>query len=438
MLKKASTSVAAGIIASLGEAPPVIARTVVAILFLYYLTDVAGMAPLAAGILIMVGRIWEAALEALLTRLHGAGVTPGWWRGFRAAGVALFAGISFGILWYPCMASGRSAASVVTGMFLFALYILGLSMFSVPYKLYMKRRAQPDSTRSFVEASRFGVVFFCGLAASVLPLLYIHDFADVSAGFVRVAAVISIIITAAMLCFFIGTCAYKGSLAAVDATPLRDVRHCAGCRRVMIAVMLLFALCYAAIHMLEGFVIFYMKYWIGSAAHAPYLFIAVVLSSLFTAPLWVLSMGRFGVRKSLGAALVAWAASQALWLLPGPGSGAHIIAAIGVAVGIGYGGIHIVPGRIVASVRESLIRENAAPPLDPDVFSGIGSKLGAAFAPPVIGAVLQASGYAANAAQQGVALRVIPLLMCAGPLVFILAALLFFTVYMHIKTTNIY
>jgi Na+/melibiose symporter-like transporter len=418
MLKSPPADRAAGIIASLGEAPVAIARTVVAILFLYYLTDVLGMAPFAAGLLIMVGRIWEAALDALLTIFHRETVTPFWWRGVRAGGVALFTGLSFVVLWYPFLASGRSAASAATVLLLFLLYILALSLFSVPYKLYMKRSAHSEGTHAFIEKARFVVVFLCGLVASILPLVYIHTFADIRTGFVRVAVIIAVIITASILSFFIGTRAYIGSMPA--AVPSRVASSRSGSRRLLRALLLLFSLCFAAIHMLEGFVIYYMKYWIGNTSNAAFLFAAVVIASLCTAPLWLYTAKRFGDKTALTAALTLWAASQLLWLIPGWQAPITVIVLIGFGVGIGYGGIHIVPVRIVAAVRNSMIPEGgASPSVDPDLFSGVGAKLGAAFAPPVIGAVLQVSGYAANAAPPGV----VRLLMCAGPLVFILAAL---------------
>ena len=106
-----------------GEVPGTLAKTVVAILYLFYLTDIAGVEPAIAGFICMAGRIWGACADLKVERISSSMST----RWGRRRPWFLFSALPLGglfiLIWIPMPAIFYPAGTLLHTV-LFFLFIL--------------------------------------------------------------------------------------------------------------------------------------------------------------------------------------------------------------------------------------------------------------------------------------------------------------------------
>jgi len=155
------------------------------------------------------------------------------------------------------------------------------------------------------------------------------------------------------------------------------------------------------------------------------LLLSVLSVAILSLPLWSFLTKKMGKKNMTMLGLILWAVPQLFWLLLQPDTSMVIVCLAGAAAGIGFGGANIFFWSIFPDVMDKVELETGK--RREGVFSGFlflllkGSHSVSVF---LIGLILQAVGYVANVPQTGMALEVMRLIYCFGPIIFIIVALI--------------
>jgi len=189
-----------------GEVPGTLAKTVAAILYLYYLTDIIRMEPATAGSICMAGRIWGAYADIRIERL-GAGLKTRWgrWRPWFLFSAMPLGGL-FALLWTP--APLFTGSTPVYHAFLFFLFMTVLSAYYSPYYSFVGEAASRTGDGAGITFWRVLFSFVFGLAAAAVPKIIADSYQVQAIGFTVAGIVSGTVITLSALMIFIVTTEY--------------------------------------------------------------------------------------------------------------------------------------------------------------------------------------------------------------------------------------
>ncbi len=407
----------------MGEIPGVTVYSVMGILLMFFFTDVVGILPAIAGAIFMVGRAWDAVTDPLIGMISDR--TRSRW-GRRRPFLLLSAiplTIAFIMLWYPYPLEAQWSKAIVYTL-IFMMFMTFFTTYYVPYLALMSELTDDYSERTVINNYRVFFTFLFGLAASVLPKMIADSYEDPKTGFMMAGLFVSLFILVFPFVVFKGV-----KERYQDFKPPEKIRFFYEFKMMMKNrsfryLIFIFVGASAAIMTLEGFVLYYMKYWIGREKEMPILFVSVVLASVLTLPFWSYLSGKFGKKATITWALLFWGLSQLLWLFLKPTTPSSMVYLAGVVVGIGFGCAHVLPWAMFPDVVDQ--DELQTGQRREGVYSGIMTLLmkgSNSIATLLIGVILQATGYVANQAQSETVLDAMRYIMSFGPLIFILIGL---------------
>jgi glycoside/pentoside/hexuronide:cation symporter, GPH family len=407
---------------AMGEIPAVIARTMIAILFMYYLTDLAGINVFAAGVIIMLARLWDAFLDPFSAALSDRmSRSPGRRRRSMLLS-SLPMGLFFLVLWQPWDA-GAPLLTMAIYAILLILFMSALSGFYVPLQLMIAEFDGGRNEKKRLITFRLLFLFIFGLMAAVAPKAFIDAFADPGPGFRQAGTGVALIIgISALLVYALSRESAGGPGIAERYAVFKNISSVFR-DRMLASLALITAGGFAAVHVLEAGVLYYMKYWIRSEKDMPILFLAVIISSVGTMPLWNILSRRAGNKNVLRAGLVFWALSQLLWMALTPSSPAWSIIGVGAVAGIGYGCIHVLPQMMLAAVMDNnpAAGSDNAEATYPAIITMV-TKIGNAVALLLTGLILFCAGFVPNDGMPDTARGAVSLTLSLLPIFFILIA----------------
>jgi sugar (glycoside-pentoside-hexuronide) transporter len=403
-----------------GEIPGTTSKTVMSLLLMIFLTDVVELQPMVAGGIFMVGRAWDGFTDPFMGRISDRTRTR-WGRRrpfFLLAAIPL--AMTYFMLWYPYTIESDVAKTVLYAV-LYMSYMTAITAYTVPYLGLMSELTDDYTERTSVNNYRMFFSFLFGLFAALVPKMLVDSYEDERAGFMMAGILVALLIGAVPFVVFAGTHErFHERPVQRDGLQIFRELFVALKNRTFLYLVLLYVGSFAAINVVEGFVVYYMTYWIGREKQMPFLFVSVVLAAVVSLPLWSLFTKRIGKKRTAILGLSFWAITQFGWVLLSPSSSLLIICLTGAIVGIGYGCAHTLPWAIFPDVMD--LDELETGVRREGIYSGIMTflmKLANSLAMFLIGVVLQAVGYVQDAQQTGIALETMRWLMCAGPLVFI-------------------
>ncbi len=428
-MTKSDISLGTKIIFGTGEIPIVAAKTVMSILFLYYLTDVVDIPPAIAGTIFMLGRIWDAVNDPLMGIISDRTRTRWGRRRPYFLFTALPMGALFIIMFYPYAIADPLLRACAYGLAYIA-FTTALTAYVVPYLGLMSELTDDYSERTSINNWRivFSLVF--GLAAAVLPKMLADSYDDAQRGYLTASLTVAAAVTIFPVVLFAGI--RERARPPAPRAGLEVFRHARAviANKAFRSLLLIYVGCFAGINVIEGFVVYYMKYWIGREDEMPILFVCVVLSSLVSLPAWGALSRRIGKERTVIGGLGLWAVTQLLWIPLTPATPSSVVYLVGVVVGLGYGCAHVLPWAMFPDVIDYDELETGE--RREGLYSGVmtfAMKTGNALALWLIGWILQLSGYVANAEQTPTALGAIHYTMAAAPLLFIIIGLVAATKY---------
>lgn len=399
-----------------GESVPVVANTVIALYFLYFLTDIIGISPALAGTVFMIGRSWDAITDPAVGLISDRTKTR-WGRRrpyFLLAALPLVLLYSF--LWQDFNFSTNTSFIYYT--LLYMLFMTALTVFHVPYISLISEYSTDYMERTSITNYRIFFQLFFGLIAAVVPKI-IADATSYS----TMAFLVGIFMTVLAILLFSMT-TERPVHTQTEKTKLFGELKSVFQNRAMQYLLFIYIGCYAAANVIEGFVIYYLKYYLDRELDMSILFVIVIGAGIFSLPIWTKITKVIGKKQALAIGLALWLVGQLGWLIVSANSPGYLVYIIGAIVGVGYGVAHVLPWAMLPDVID--FDELRIGKRREGIYSGIMTffmKLANSIAIFLIGLVLEFSGYVANEVQTAETMNVIKWTMVLAPGIFVVLAL---------------
>ncbi|WOQ16106.1 MFS transporter [Raineyella sp. W15-4] len=379
-------------------------NTLPGLVLLYYLTDVVGIAALAAGVVVAVAKVWDVVIDPVIgsisdrsTALHGS----------RRPLMRLGA-VTIPIFFVLTFAVDRSLPGWLAGAWVTAAFVLAATSFSLFQIPYLALAA--EITDRYTERTRLltwrivmltvAILLFGGVAPAIR-----QQFDDVAVGYLVMAVASALLMGASM--WIAGQAAtarpttpggdrpVRSSIGPVEA--YRQGWRAFSSSRPFRALFLSFVLKAIASGLLLA-VGQYVATWVLHRESAlTWIFLALIGPALLVTPVWGRLADRYGkeplVYLAGGLFAAATASMIVLVWLPGP----WLYVPVAVA-GVAYAGLQSLPLSILPDVVAYETRRQHRDLAG--VFTGVwtgGETAGLAFGAVLLSVLLQVGGYQASA-----------------------------------------
>lgn len=311
--------------------------TVIGILYLIFLTDVVRMPAAAAGVVLLVSKIWDAAIDPALGFLGDRTRTRwGRRRPYFLFGIP-FIFASFAILWLPSPFAGEAAR------FVFAIagymgFTLVSSAVMIAYNALASELAPSYGERTALNAVRMVFSVASSLVCAVVPGLIVKAFPDPRVGYPVMGLAFGLLFALPYIFVFLWT---RERPEFAEEAPAFDLRRLVvepwklrTFRRIL--VMYLFG--QMTFDLLMAVIPFYMKYYIGDSGLQEPLLGIILGAQLLGVPLFSALAKKRSKRASYLVSSVVRIVGSALLFLLLPGEAPPLLFVLAALNGIGGAG----------------------------------------------------------------------------------------------------
>lgn len=377
-----------------GDVGPAVATAIMSFFLLYFFTDVARLNPAAAGIILLLTKIWDAVNDPLIGLLSDR-VNTRWG---RRRPWFLFGAVPFGLAFFllfqvPQLSeAGKLAYYLVVSLLLDTMFTL----VNVPYTALTPELTRDYDERTSLNSYRFAFSIVGGLVAAVVHPLIVDAVAagsDIQTGYAVSALVWAVVCTVPFFFAFWGTYE-RHTPEEAEALPLvesirqtfrnRAFRYAAG----------IYLLSWLVVQTVSTLIVYYLTYWLRQPQLTPVVLLAVQGSSLLWLFIWNAASRRLGKQGVYYAGMTVWIATSLVLFGVQPDWPTWSVVLLAALAGIGVAAAYLVPWAMLPDVIE--LDELETGKRREGAFYGffvLLQKLGLALGLFMIGQVLNAAGY---------------------------------------------
>ncbi|MBE9375228.1 MFS transporter [Saccharopolyspora sp. HNM0983] len=364
--------------------------TVPGLLMLPYLTDTMAVPAGAAGLIVLVPKIWDVVFNPVAGRISDGELLA---RGSRARGLLLggtLLAVLFGTLFAgPQLGSPGAGAAYVTGVFF--LTATAFAFFQVPFNALPAELTADYHERTRLTSTRIALLALAVLLSGALAPLVVEALGG-AAGYRLMGVLVAVLMLTGVLSVYFGI--RNRPFAPTGQAPrLRELVAALRGWRVFRRLLVVFVLQAMGIGVLLASVNYVARYVLGDPGLQSVLFAGFVGPALVIMPLWA-RMGRsrgkvagFQISSLMfGGALAILVFAETMPL-------ALIFALIAVC-GAGYAGVQTFPLAILPDLISA--EEQRTGETKTGVAAGVwtaAETLGFALGPGIFGLVLSIGGY---------------------------------------------
>lgn len=356
--------------------------------FLFYLTDVVGLAAGLAGTALMIGKIWDAVTDPVVGYLSDRTTSR---FGRRRPWLFVGAFVIFGgmiLLFYPPVFNAFAWAVIAN-----CLVNTGYTLINIPYGAMT-----PDLTDDFHERTvlngwrmSFAVVGTFVGAGAVLPL--VAAFGGGAGGWTGMGAVIGAVIAATILIVVVSVPDPQRSSETSSQSILRSYAQVLSQKPFLLA-LLPWSLHITGVNIIQGALLYYFRFIYGDEGAFQIALPILLTSAIVFIPVWVRISRSIGKRASYNIGMSIFAASVLVFFLVGHLTGPAVAYVIMAVAGVGFATQYVMPFAILPDVVEYDFAENGV--RREGVYYGLWtfmSKIGQAVGIGLNGLILQIFGY---------------------------------------------
>ncbi len=395
---------------------------------LYYFTDVLGIPPETAGIIVLASKFWDASIDPVMgnisdrTRSRWGKKRPYLLFGSVPVGIAVF------LLFYTPDFSKLSGSvleyRIVWALITYILFCTAIAIVNVPYAALTAAMTRDSHERSVITGYRmtFGIIGTLVAAGATLPLVGAFGAGNPVLGFRTVGLIYGVLIALATLVAFFAT---KERVLSLEEqrhkTPTKDTIGAVLKNRPFIVLLLATLMFMIGMNTVAAVVTYYFKYNLDAEKLVAVANLCIFIPALLSLPLFVF-IGKKVSKKfayNLGMGLVA---IMLMFVFFFGEKNLYLTFAFLVIAGIGLCTNWLSPWAMIPDTVEysewklGIRQEGILYGIFFFVF-----KFGAAVAGFLVGKVLDLTGYVANQPQTETALMGIRSLLTLFPFVFIIA-----------------
>ncbi|RDI90873.1 Sugar:cation symporter family protein [Thermosipho africanus Ob7] len=319
---------------------------VIGTLFLLFLTDVVGLKPSYAGLVLVIGKIWDAISDPLMGYISDNTKSK-----FGRRRVYFLVGIfpiflSFFLLWYPF--SGSSQLSLfLYYSFAYILFSTVYTLVMVPYTALNAEMTEDFKIRTKLTGSRIMFSQISALISGVLPKLIIDSAKTKSEGFLKMGITFGILYAIPWIFVFLGTFEkVKVSSKKESSGNLFTIFK----NKMFRLHMLMYIFAYTAMDILMALFIYYLTYYLGKENLFSICMGSILIFQIISLPLYVKISNKFGKARAYQIGLSIWVLGMTLLFLL-PKSTSNVVLIINSAiVGMGLSAGVMIPWAMIPTI----------------------------------------------------------------------------------------
>ncbi len=156
-----------------GDSTNSMSGTIIDLFLLFYFTDVLGLKPFLAGLVLLIGRIWDAVNDPLVGYISDRSKSRFGRRRLFMALSAVPLGITYIFIW-RIPAEGSDVSKVLLAILLYILYDTFNTFFAVPFQALGNEISQNYDERTSLVAWRMLFSILTGLISTVVPMMIVN------------------------------------------------------------------------------------------------------------------------------------------------------------------------------------------------------------------------------------------------------------------------
>ncbi|HSJ96751.1 MAG TPA: MFS transporter [Myxococcota bacterium] len=390
--------------------------------FLFFLTEVAGLPPVQAGLVLLVGRAADAFTDPLMGRLSD--LTP--WRWGRRRPYFLLGALPFGattaLLWSTPVETPDGAKFAWYA----AIYVcntLASTTLAVPYMALLPELATDYDERTSLNTYRAVGAISATMAIAVGLRPLVEWLGGGPSAWEQAGLALGLCVALPWLLV------YRVTWERPDLRQPSSVRFLAGARlaarnRAYRHLVGLFLSARIAVDVVGAMFLFYFTYWIGRPEDFPITLGLMLTADVLSLPIWMRIARRFDKRAIFVVGSLWWIGAQAALFAVGPEHPRALIFAIATLAGVGYAVADLMPWSMLGDVidADELYTGERRDGLYAGFFTFL-RKLGGATGVALAGLLLQLAGFEAGRPQSDTAVLTIRLLTGVLPALFLIVAI---------------
>ncbi len=383
-----------------GDAGINLADTMVGLLFAIFLTDVVGLRPGLAALVIFIGRTFDYVNDPIIGYLSDR--TRSRWgrrRPFILFGMLPFA-LAYMLLWWIPPFATQVGLAIYYG-FAFVLYDTLATVLYMPYFALTPELTSDYDERTSLTTYRMVFSVLGAMVAFVVPLAIIGTMNAESAGrIMAVGAGVAFISILPMLAVFLGT-REKAEYQEQKQTGIKESILAAVKNKPFLYAAGIFLLGWIALDITQATLLYFLKYHMHLEENYDLVFGLLFVAALISFPFWNWVASRWDKKRAvisgmlfLSAAIIGMGFMQPEWGLP-------IVLVFSALVGIGLGAIQVLTWAMIPDAVEW--DELQTGQRHEGMFYSLVQtlrKVGSSLSLPFVLLMLEWTGYVANAPVQ--------------------------------------
>ncbi|MFV1950004.1 MAG: MFS transporter [Anaerolineales bacterium] len=404
--------------------------TILGVYFLFFMIEVVGLRPGIAAIPILIGKIWDFINDPIFGHISDRTRTRwGRRRPYLLFG-ALPLAFTFTMLWYkPGYES--TAALVAYYSIAYIIFEASATMLYMPYFALTPELTSDYDERTSLTSYRMFFSILGSLLAFTLPAIIVGEFTPENATKVLLmGAIFGLVSALPMFITFFGTEEREDYSDLEKPTIIESLKSV--WKNVPFRYGLgIFLATWISVDILQSSLLFYVKFVVQREAQNEIIMATIFVVAMFALPIWNWVSNRWSKRYAYMYGIAFWGVVQLALITMGPSTPLSIILVLCSMAGIGVAAAHVLPWAILPDAIEWY--EYKTGERHEGMFYSITTlarKITSAGTVPLIGLVLEITGYQPNLAQQSVE-AVKGIKMVIGPIPAILLALGIFIAYKY-------
>ncbi|MDC7233509.1 MAG: glycoside-pentoside-hexuronide (GPH):cation symporter [Spirochaetales bacterium] len=367
--------------------------TVIAMLFLFFMTDVVGLRPLAAGFVVFMGRLIDAVTDPLMGRISDRTRSPYGRRSPYFLFASLPVGLSFGMLWIKA-GPPESHLTVVYYTAAYILFSLAFTTVMVPYAALAPELTNDYHERTSLISFRMAFSILGALTAAVVPKTLIDRAPSLSQGYVQMGLVFGILFIFIWLNLFFYMKGRESAPVHRDEEKFVPALLSALKNKAFLSLIGIYLFAFIVNDILSTNFIYYLTYYLKK----PDLYTVIMGSLLIVAVLslsaYVSLTKRVGKRKTFMIGTAYWMLILSGLFLLSDTVSSTVVIVFAILLGIGTGVSYAIPWSMLPEVIE--LDQVVTGKRREGLYSGVMTflrKLSSSVAVLAISFLLEVSGY---------------------------------------------
>lgn len=377
---------------------------------LNYLTDTVMLSAAAAGVALMVGKIWDAVTDPVMGYVSDRTKT----RFGRRRPYLLAGSIPLGLtMWYFFTNPNIDNPALLTAWAILSLCLVNTAytVVNIPYSALTPELTQDYHERTSLNGWRFSFSLVGTLLGAVAIQPIVFSFSTRSEGFSFAGLLMGAVMAVTALITFFAVREPGHETREIPAEGLISTYKAVFTNRAYVILILAYAVNILAINFVQTSIVYYFKYIFLREDMTMFALGALLLVSIAMVPVSVPYAKRFGKRFAYQTGFVLLTLSCLLIFFTGHLFGIPYVIGLMALSGVGLGFAIVAPWAMVPDTIEWDARHTGN--RKEGAYYGMWtfiSKLGQAFSLGVSGIILSSSGYVAEAMQSASSIFAIRLL----------------------------